>query len=122
MFESQAMTFQLYILGQLVFLSFAWFSHLENEQLASNLALRQCLVENGLTKLKAMGFGCLWVLKEGYAWTMGHLSWISVQARHFPLFEQGLLLGHPGTWGGLCGPLWGPQLTHHLARPVKMYQ
>lgn len=28
-FESQAMTFQLYILGHLLFLSFTWFSNLE---------------------------------------------------------------------------------------------
>lgn len=85
-FESEAMTFQLYILGRLIFFSFAWFSHLENGQLASSLALRQCLVENGLIKLKAVDFECLRVLKEGYAWTMGHLSWIPVQARGFPFF------------------------------------
>lgn len=56
------MTFKLYILGQLIFLSFAWFSLLKNGHLASSL--RQCLVNNGIIRLKAVGFEYLWVLKE----------------------------------------------------------
>lgn len=34
------MTFQLYILEQLIYLLFAWFSHLENGLLAPHLAHR----------------------------------------------------------------------------------
>lgn len=36
-FNHRPMTFQLYILGQLISFSFAWFSHLENGHLASHL-------------------------------------------------------------------------------------
>lgn len=51
--------FQLCILGQLIYFSFTWFSHLENESLVSFLAHELWLVQNGLIKLKDCGYRCL---------------------------------------------------------------
>lgn len=46
----QAYCFSLVYLGQLIYLSFVWFSHLEDGHLALSLAHRQYLVENGFIK------------------------------------------------------------------------